>query len=119
MASNFVLKINGKVDASQIQKDLSKMTPTITVQTVMKGGGTKAVTTYSDAVNNTVKVTKEFNSQNQLVAEGISRVSVNAENVRYTQFTAKRTGAIAKLTTPGQKVTAVEAGYKVYLDAVS
>ena len=79
MASNFVLKINGKVDASQIQKDLSKMTPTITVQTVMKGGGTKAVTTYSDAVNNTVKVTKEFNSQNQLVAEGISRVSVNAE----------------------------------------
>ena len=79
MASNFVLKINGKVDASQIQKDLSKMTPTITVQTVLKGGGTKAVTTYSDAVNNTVKVTKEFNSQNQLVAEGISRVSVNAE----------------------------------------
>ena len=79
MASNFVLKINGRVDASQIQKDLSKMTPTITVQTVLKGGGTKAVTTYSDAVNNTVKVTKEFNSQNQLVAEGISRVSVNAE----------------------------------------
>ncbi len=38
-------------------------------------------------------------------------------NARYTQFTAKRTGAIAKLTTPGQKVTAVEAGYKVYLDA--
>ena len=55
------------------------MTPTITVQTVLKGGGTKAVTTYSDAVNNTVKVTKEFNSQNQLVAEGISRVSVNAK----------------------------------------
>ena len=79
MASNFVLKINGKVDASQIQKDLSKMNPTITVNTVLKGGGSKSVTTYEDAVKNTVKVTKEFNSQNQLVNEGISRISVSAE----------------------------------------
>lgn len=78
--SNFTIKVGAKVDTNQINSQLKGYKPTITVKTALEGGGSREVTTYTNALNKTLKVEKKLDSQGNVTSNTIKRISTNAQN---------------------------------------
>ena len=76
---DFTLKTKVGLDTSNIQSQLDQagMKAVFTVKTSITGGGTKEVTTYKDALNNTAKTVTTFNAAGQQTSTILKSVKEN------------------------------------------